>query len=376
MDDVALIHEDKTILQRMMDITNDIAMRYHIEFGTAKCKIVKIGKGPTAEIKLNNQTLEEVKQYKYLGEIINNKGNITDHINEIERKVNAATQNILIETGNKEFKGIKMRAIWQLIESVIIPIITYGAEGWNPNRGELEKIEKIFNKALKTVIGAPTSTPTTILLVETGFLLIELVINKKIIMQALRVGNKVESKLIRKVTKGEDSIWKKRADELIQKYNLEEDIENESKNIIKQLVKEENEEKFLGTIESEANNKTKVAHWKEMKQSIKPGERPRYMEKLTRKQCRIILKTRSRMIPVKENMTNNQDNQQCRLCGEEQETQRHIIEECQKIKEKLEINRTKTIKYEEIFKDDDIDNLEKIANQLIEIEKELENRKN
>ena len=317
-----------------------------------------------------------MKQCKYLREIINDKGNIIDHLNEIERTVNAATQNIMIETGNKEFKGIKMKAIWQLIESVIIPIITYGSEGWNPRKCEIEKLEKIFNKALKTVLGVPAATPTAILLGETGFIPIELVINKKIIMQAMRVSNKIDSKLIKKVTKGENSIWKKNTDELIQKYNLEEDIKNEGRNLIKQLVKEENEQKFLEIIEKEANNKTKVAHWKEMKQSIKPGERPRYMEKLTRKQCRIIFKIRSRMLQVKENMANNQENLQCRMCGEHPKTQRHIIEDCQKIKEKLENNRTPTIRYEEIFNDEDIENLEKIAKQLIEIEKEIENRNN
>ena len=171
------------------------------------------------------------------------------------------------------------------------------------------------------------------LLGETGFIPIELGINKKIIMQAMRVSNKVDSKLINKVTKGENSIWKRKTDELIQKYNLEEDIENETKNIIKELVKEENEKKFLETIENKASNKTKVAQWKEMKQSMKPGERPRYMEKLTRKQCRIIIKTRSRMLPVKENMVNNQENLQCRMWGEHPETKKHIIEDCQKIKE-------------------------------------------
>ena len=156
MDDVALIHENITELQEMINITNDIAMRYHIEFGTAKCKIIKIGKGPKAEIKLNNQILEEVNNYKYLGEMINNKGNIKDHIEMIEGKVQAATQTIITETGNKEFKGIKMEAIWLLVQSVIIPILTYGTEGWKTTKTEMEHIEKIFIRTIKTILALPT----------------------------------------------------------------------------------------------------------------------------------------------------------------------------------------------------------------------------
>ena len=81
----------------------------------------------------------------------------------------AATQKILLETGNKEFKGIKMRAIWELAETTIIPILTYGSEGWNPTKGEQEQIQTIFNKALKDILKLPHGTPTQILLGETGF---------------------------------------------------------------------------------------------------------------------------------------------------------------------------------------------------------------
>ena len=43
MDDVALIADKPEDLQKMLDITHDTASRYHIEFGTQKSKILKIG---------------------------------------------------------------------------------------------------------------------------------------------------------------------------------------------------------------------------------------------------------------------------------------------------------------------------------------------
>ena len=45
MDDLCLIHHDLKILQEMLDITNHVALKYHIEFGATKCKVVRIGKG-------------------------------------------------------------------------------------------------------------------------------------------------------------------------------------------------------------------------------------------------------------------------------------------------------------------------------------------
>ena len=132
--------------------------KYHIEFGAAICKVVKIGKGPKSNILLNNQVLEEVETYKYLGEVFDNKGNMEAHIKAIEGKIYAATQNVITETGNKEFNGMKMQYIWQMVEATIIPILTYGAEGSALTQKEERQIQSAFNKSLKTILGGVSIT--------------------------------------------------------------------------------------------------------------------------------------------------------------------------------------------------------------------------
>ena len=56
--------------------------------------------------------------FQDVDEVINNKGNLADHMSEIEKKIRGATSKILAETGNKEFKGIKMKAIWQMVDDI------------------------------------------------------------------------------------------------------------------------------------------------------------------------------------------------------------------------------------------------------------------
>ena len=73
MDDVCLIHHDLTTLQEKMDITNHVAKKYHIEFGAAKCKVMRIGPGQESKITLNDTILEVVPKYKYLGKNIQHK---------------------------------------------------------------------------------------------------------------------------------------------------------------------------------------------------------------------------------------------------------------------------------------------------------------
>ena len=64
MDDVALIHNEKKELQRMLNAINDTAKRYHIEFGAPKCKVTRIGKSKPTKKTLGDETLEEANEYK------------------------------------------------------------------------------------------------------------------------------------------------------------------------------------------------------------------------------------------------------------------------------------------------------------------------
>ena len=116
MDDVALIATDPENLQKMLNITNEVANRYHIEFGEPKSKILKIGtdkKKPT--FKLGNMELKYADKYKYLGDILNTKNNLKDQITELKGKTEAAFQTLISITQNKQFQNIHMKAVWKLI---------------------------------------------------------------------------------------------------------------------------------------------------------------------------------------------------------------------------------------------------------------------
>ena len=363
MDDVCLIHYDLEILQEMLNITNHVAKKYHIEFGAPKCKVVKIGNGPKSKITLNGQVLDEVNTYKYLGEMINNKGNLEAHIKELDGKILAATQNILTETGNKEFKGMKMEAIWQLTEAIILPIITYGAEGWDPTKREMDQLQVIFNRTLKNLLFLPQQTPTSILLAETGFLPLHLYIQKKRIMQAHRVGKK-DKPLIKRISESRESIWKKKTDEIIQEYGMTRiNLQAKSKDLGSTLNKE-NRNKFKAIIEQEALEKTKTKHWLRLKNKQELGCRPDYINKLNRKQCNAIITIRSSMLPVKVNQKSQyKTDQKCRFCNTTPENQKHVLTECQKIPEDQKI----TIPYEELFLDDNWQQLKVAAESIIKL---------
>ena len=145
MDDVVLLSNNAHEMLKMLDITNKISSRCRIVFGKEKSKVMKIGSSVQTELRLGDMEVKETDKYKYLGEIINNKGNLEDHIKMLE----AAYQTILHIAKDKNFKGLKMAIIWKLVETCIIPIITYGAESRTTTQKESQKIQTIMNNIIK-----------------------------------------------------------------------------------------------------------------------------------------------------------------------------------------------------------------------------------
>ena len=58
MDDVALIHKNKTELQKMLLITDEVAKRYHNKFGQEKSQTITIGKNQETKFKLGDMEMD------------------------------------------------------------------------------------------------------------------------------------------------------------------------------------------------------------------------------------------------------------------------------------------------------------------------------
>ena len=195
-----------------------------------------------------------------------------------------------------------MKAVWQMVDAIVIPILTYACEAWTPNKVEITKLQTIFNEALKTILSLPKGTPTTILLNETGNYPIELTIKKKKILHAKRIDSLKGEALIKDVTSPNNSEWRKEINRIAEEFNVKDHMTVLTKTSLKKHLHEEIKTKFMDLIENEYVEKTKIKHWKDLKTDIKADKRPIYMEKLNRKECSVIIRTRASMLPVKNNL--------------------------------------------------------------------------
>ena len=197
--------------------------------------------------------------------------------------------------------------------------MTYGCEGWTIGKEENEKLQTIFNEVIKTLLYLPKGIPTMILFNEMGYIPVEYTIRRKKILQAKKIDMMKEEALIKDTTQSETSTWMKHIEDISKELNVYEQIAILSKEALKTQIIKEVESKTQEELENEAEQKTKDSHWRHWNNKKKKnGVRPKYMHKLSRKQCNAIIRTRASMVMVKANYKNEYGpNLTCRLFNQQ-----------------------------------------------------------
>ena len=368
MDDVVLIHNTADGLQDLLNTTDKIAKKYHIEFGKEKSKVMTLGqKDRPNNFKIGEMKMEQTPTYKYLGETINNKNNLDDHIKEIKGKAEAAFQTILIIAGDKDLRGIQMKTIWRLLDACIKPIITYACETWYPRKGDISKLNKILDNIIKRILKTPVTTPRETLYIETKILYVEHTMNRNRILMLHRLENNSNDLVKNFLKTTHPTSWSESTRKIMKEYT-DNDVTQTSTHTAKTMVNKAAKETCIQHMHSSGKQKPKVEF---LLQNSNPYDKdtPKYLTELCRNHTSIIFKARTRMIKVKRNFkTKYKNNLMCRGCGKEEETQLHVLQECKVI----HTDETTKIYQQDLFDNSkETTKLQEMANKLIKIEEQI-----
>ena len=253
-----------------------------------------------------DMTIDPCETYKYLGETLNTKNNINDHIKEIERKTEAALQSALYIAGDDNYRGIEMETIWTLIESCIIPIITYGSETWDINQNQTKRLNRILDNIIKRILNLPQSTPRECLYYELGTLDIEhRIITKRInYATTLLIKNPDNLRDIGLLQTTNPKSWIQKTRQQARSVGLDlETLRHISANDRKVSVKESTTKTMNDKHDTEGQNKSKF-NFLTSNSGTRRRAKPSYLYKLPKEQARAIFMARTRMIKVKTNYKN------------------------------------------------------------------------
>jgi hypothetical protein len=328
MDDVALITDNIKDMEKLLENTDQIANRYKIEFGKEKSNIMQInGKQAKHPVKIGSFEVEYTDKYTYLGFTINNKNSLEDHLTNIRTKTEAAYQTILNIMYNKEFSLIQMSTMWKLVETCVIPVITYASETWILNKTDTKNLNQILDNILKRILIVPQGTPREALYIETNLLDIERTIEKKKLNMYYRIsknGNKLTQYLIQNEKR---TVWQNDIENIAKKYSIKlEELIQMKPGKAKRHIKKNIQKEFRQEMFTNRQNKSKITY---LKKGYIGQEKANYTNVLTREETSILFKTRTRMLDIKANYKNKYSDLTCRLCKKEEETQEHIINWCE-----------------------------------------------
>ena len=237
-DDLVLMSETSTGLQRLIYGLETYCRRWHMRLNILKTKIMILNENTEVSRDVNMFTfeakhIEQVDSYKYLAVIISsNKKRFKKHFDYVKEKTNRAITTANIYIRQAVCGELPLHLYLKVFDRQIRPILEYASEIWYQPL-PIEVLETAQLKYLKKIIGVSQSTPTLAVLGETGRFPLHLRQEDSVIklwgrIQQLPNSNtlsKIYRDLLRLCEQGYDT-WSGRVKSIFAKYNVDDKMAN------------------------------------------------------------------------------------------------------------------------------------------------------
>jgi len=139
-DDQGMVAETEEGLQNLMDALHDKGKNYDMKINVKKTKVMRVSKnkeGTPLHITIDGETVEQVKQFRYLGALISEDGT-----SEAEVRTRIAMAK---DAFNKKRELLTKRMSTSLKKRVIKTVVwstaLYGSETWTLKQAERNRLE-------------------------------------------------------------------------------------------------------------------------------------------------------------------------------------------------------------------------------------------
>ena len=309
-----------------------IQKRKRLTFSAEKYKILKINStNNSSSLFLSGIKLEVDPQFRYLGDIFNNKGSNSSLCEDRVQKAKGSSNEIISLCKESILGNTQISNMILLYHIVFIPRLIYNCESWsNLNSENYAMLQKSQLTFLRRVMELPRSVPTDALFLEMGIWPIRFEIEFRQLTYLKRIIDRDQNdpvyQLYQEMLKySSEKHWANNILDLRRKYNLplkDENISNRSKPVWKSIVKRQIQYYvFNCLLEScQSNRKTALLRYNKFK-SVD------YLTKLDSEIARVLIKARLRMFEVKVNFKKKCNYKlNCPFCTDETETFDHIFQ--------------------------------------------------
>ena len=196
-DDTIVMAEGHEELQKALEAVSDYCDLWKLQINVNKTKIIRFTKrkcpnDPANEyvFKLNNERIELVDDYVYLGTTVTYNGKFKK---AIEKQVIQAKRALFGLKLKKEKYDLPFDIMLDLFDKMILPILLYGCETWGYEA--LEKIEAFYRKFLKETLRLNKQTTNCMVYGEAGRKPLSIIVKTRMVCYWHKTVTGTESKL-------------------------------------------------------------------------------------------------------------------------------------------------------------------------------------
>jgi hypothetical protein len=230
-DDLILISDSESGIQKQLDGLFDFCSANHMIVNEMKTKVMHFGPKNKVIVKFNGKIIQQVDQYKYLGNIIssitNSRGDIFKenykYLSDKGRKATFAMHQKL-----KPFGKLPPNILLHVYDALVKPILVYGSEVWGLTKHGTNILDRVFLGFLKKTIRVKISTSNYIVYGETGKVPLGVLCNSNALSYFIRAQSVPDNMLVKKVFlelkrlhEAGFKTWFSRVCDLGQTYNLD-----------------------------------------------------------------------------------------------------------------------------------------------------------
>ena len=148
-DDLAIVSDSIDKMQNKTSQLKDISERVGLFINTNKTKTMKININDNATVNLENESLEEVDNFTYLGSVVSKNGGTEEDINERLKKARASYGML-----NKVWRSasINTKTKVRIFNAVVKSVLLYGSESWSLTKKLESKLQVFLNNCLRKIL--------------------------------------------------------------------------------------------------------------------------------------------------------------------------------------------------------------------------------
>lgn len=360
-DDLVLISESSEGLQKSLDKVYQFSKRKHLTINVKKSKSMvfnQTGRVIKNPFNLNNEILEQVQSFCYLGFDVKCSGTVKHAMNILCDKANKALRPLLCAIAR--FR-IPAKTSLRLFHTFISPILLYNAENWailsdkgikNFSSNTIlddtagSKIDVVHRKLLKYILGVSKSSPNLAIYGDTGEVPISLKSYRLALSFWHRVSNLPDMYLVKKALLENIELrtnWITTIEKLINRFNLADKIGNHEN--FKKVTKCEIEKTFHNYWKTELTrvDVSRLAFYREIKDEFKI-ENYLHIENFENRKAIAKIRCSAHSLEIEKGRHKNipRTERICKLCDKgEVESEQHFLLKCNKydtLKNKYELN--------------------------------------